>query len=74
MPFPLSSGDRFVLIPVELYYKKSFVFFFVCVILGFELKALHLLGRHFTTGAIPPALFTYKASFFFFFALSQPGL
>jgi hypothetical protein len=28
------------------------------MVVGFELRALNLIGRHFTTSAMPPALFT----------------
>jgi hypothetical protein len=36
---------------------RSILFFFFLVVLGFELKTLCLLGRHFTTRAMPPTLF-----------------
>jgi hypothetical protein len=36
--------------------KQSFPSFFLAV-LGFELRAPHLLGRHFPTWTTPPALF-----------------
>jgi hypothetical protein len=35
---------------------KENVFIYL-VVLGFELRASHLLVRHFTTGATPPALY-----------------
>jgi hypothetical protein len=32
-----------------------YLFNFIFVVLVFELRALHLLGRHFTTSVMPPA-------------------
>jgi hypothetical protein len=36
---------------------RYFIYLFILMMLGFELKALHLLCRHFTTCATPAALF-----------------
>jgi hypothetical protein len=36
---------------------QEMLFFFLVVVLGFELRALYLLGRSSTAGTMPPALF-----------------
>jgi hypothetical protein len=49
------SGLQEEVIKVQI--RNQWRFYFLAV-LGFELKALHLLGRHSITWAMPPTLFT----------------
>jgi hypothetical protein len=48
---------------------KTLCIFFLAI-LGFELKTLHLLGRHSTAWAVPPILFALVESSSHFFALA----
>jgi hypothetical protein len=50
---PLQNSHIF---PPHTYTHNEFIFFYVLVLQGIELRSLHLVGRHCTPWAMPPAL------------------
>jgi hypothetical protein len=54
---PPMGGKRTLVVGLS---QCFFVFWFFLRVLGFDLRALHLLGVHPTTRATPPAMFEYQ--------------